>query len=44
MLVDVLIETYRRSPKRVAVEDLTGSLTYKQLGRLASVMRGIVLR
>ncbi len=44
MLVDVLIETYRRSPKRVAVEDLTGSLTYKQLGRLASVLRGIVLR
>ena len=44
MLVDLLLEANRRSPQVTAVEDTTTSLTYRQLSRLASVLREIVLR
>lgn len=44
MLVDALLETYRRSPSALAVEDGTREITYKQLTLLSSVFRDIVRR
>jgi len=39
VLVERLIESLRRHPRRVAVADPTRALTYRQLTRLASVLR-----
>ncbi len=44
MLVDALLETQRRSPARLAVADGTRGLTYRQLARLAAVLRKIIAR
>lgn len=42
MLVDALLETYRRSPSALAVEDGTRDLSFRQLALLASVLREII--
>ncbi len=44
MLVDALLDANRRSPGTLAVADGARSLTYRQLTRLASVLRGVVSR
>jgi len=42
MLVDALLNANHRSPHTLAVDDGVRSLTYRQLARLASVMRDVV--
>lgn len=42
MLVNALLEAYRRCPRTLAVEDPTRSFTYARLTRLARVFRDIV--
>ncbi len=44
MLVDALLNANHRSPHTLAVDDGVRSLTYRQLARLASVMRDVVRR
>ncbi|MFQ5591057.1 MAG: class I adenylate-forming enzyme family protein, partial [Phycisphaerae bacterium] len=44
MLVGALLETYRRSPDKVAVADPTRELSFRRLAVLASVVKGIVSR
>lgn len=42
MLIDMLLESARRSPQTVAVADSMRSFTYKQLTRIAMVMRQVI--
>jgi len=44
MLVDALLNASRRSPRSLAVEDETRSLTYRQLTLLSCALRAIVRR
>lgn len=42
MLIEMLLESARRSPQTVAVADSMRSFTYKQLTRIAMVMRQVI--
>ncbi len=44
MLVDALLDAARGSPKALAVDDGVRAVSYRQMARLALVMRGIVSR
>lgn len=44
MLVNVLLESCRRFPGKVAVDDSVSALTYKRLTLLASVLRDVIRR
>ena len=44
MLIDALRKTVHRTPRSLAVSDGIKSLTYGQLARVASVLRGVITR